>query len=156
MIGRVKRWLGIEGVKLELDVPEEIVSDHMVTGKLIFFSMHAQTVQSIRVRLVEKYKRGRGKNKLIDEYELGSIELDKDISVPADELVEVDFTLPFALAKSDMDTFGEKNVLFRGIAGVAKFAKGVHSTFRLVAEAKVKGTALNPFDSKEIRIHPQT
>ena len=152
MIGRVKRWLGIEGVKLELDVPDEIHSDRLIEGKLIFFSMHAQTVQLIRVRLIEKYKRGRGKHKLIDEYELGTIELSEDIPIPADELVEVDFALPFTLAQSDMDAFGEKNVVFRGIAGVAKFAKGVHSTYRLVAEAKVKGTALNPFDSKAIRI----
>ena len=44
------------------------------------------------------------------------------------------------------------NVVFKGIASAAKFAKGVKSVFRIEAEAEVKGTALNPFDKKEITL----
>ena len=152
MIGRVKRWLGIEGVKLEHVIPDEIESAHALDGKIRFYSMHAQTVQRIRVSLVEKYKRGRRKQKLIDEYQLGTIELDADIEVPADEIVEVDFSLPFSLLKSDVDLFADKNIVFKGIAAAARFAKGARSEYKVVAEAKVKGTALNPFDSRLVKI----
>lgn len=153
MIGRVKRWLGIEGVKLELVLPEEIDADAgLVEGSIRFYSMHAQTVQGIRIFLIEKYKRGRGKNKLIDEYQLGEIAIEEDIEVPADQLVEVDFALPFSMVKSDVDTFAEKNFIFKGVATAAKFAKGVKSEYRIVAEAKVKGTALNPFDKKVVQM----
>ena len=153
MLGRVKQWLGIEGVKLELLLPEEIRADAgVVEGQVRFHSMHPQVVKSIRIYLVERYKRGRGKNKLIDEYQLGSIELDEDINIPADVPVEVDFALPFTLAKSQIDRFGDQNFVFKGVASAAKFLKGVKSEFRIVAEANVRGTALNPFDSKTIEM----
>ena len=96
MIGRVKKWLGIEGVKLEIVVtPEHRRRTGKIEGRLRFQSLNAQTVTSIRIALVEKYTRGRGKEKLIDEYELGEINLKQTIEVPAEEIVEVPFSLPF-------------------------------------------------------------
>jgi hypothetical protein len=153
MFGKVKRWLGIEGVKLELILAEEWDADAgEITGEIRFYSMNTQTVRKIRVRMLEKYKRGRWKNKLIDEYHLGDIELEQDIEVPADEQVSIEFSLPYNLPKSDVDRFSDKNVVFKGIANAAKFAKGVKSVYRIEAEAEVKGTALNPFDTKEITL----
>jgi hypothetical protein len=102
--------------------------------------------------MIEKYKRGRGKNKLIDEYELGAIDLEQDIDVPADTVIEVEFSLPFNLVKSGMESFGDKNFIFRGMAGAASLIKGAKSDYRVIAEAEVKGTVLDPFDSKAIRI----
>ena len=153
MFGRVKRWLGIEGVKLELILPEEIPADaDTIDGQIRFYSMNAQTVKKIRVRIIEKFKRGRWKNKLVDEYHLGEIELEQDIEVPEHEYVEIDFSLPFTLAKSDMDRFSDKNIVFKGVASAAKLLKGVNSMYRIEAEAEVKGTALNPFDRKVIKL----
>ena len=153
MFGRVKRWLGIEGVKLELILPEEISEDaDALDGKIRFLSMSPQTVRKIRVRMIEKYKRGRRKNKLVDEYHLGDIELEQDIDIPADEIVEIEFSLPFTLPKSDVDRFADKNVVFKGVASAAKFLKGVKSVYRVEAEAEVKGAALNPFHVKEIGV----
>lgn len=42
----------------------------------------------------------------------------------------------------------KKNILFKGLAGLAKKANKVNAEFRIEAEAKVKGTALNPFVQK--------
>ena len=56
MIGRVKKWLGIEGVKIELILPEEISGkDGVIEGKLRFHTMNTQKVKSIRLTLTEKY-----------------------------------------------------------------------------------------------------
>ncbi len=153
MFGRVKRWLGIEGVKLELDVPEEVdEKEGAVEGILRFYSMNAQTVTHIKVVMIEHYSRGRGKEKLIDEYELGDIDLYRNIEIPAHEEVEVPFRLPFMPIKSDVDAFGDRNLVFGGLARVARLLRNAQSEFRLEAEARVKGTALNPFDKKQIRI----
>ncbi len=153
MIGKVKKWLGIEGVKLELDMPEEVVVDSgEISGTIRFSSMHTQMVQTIRIVLIEKYKRGRRKNKMIDEYKLGEIELVEDIEVPADTVVEVEFQLPFELVESEMDALQGKNFIFRGLVKTAKLLKGAKSTYRLEAEADVKGVALNPFDKKEVNL----
>lgn len=153
MIGKVKHWLGIEGVKMELMLPEEVSSKGgFVPGKILLQSMNAQTVLSIKVVIIEKYTRGRGKEKLIDEYEIGSTNLNKVIEIPMNGQVEVDFQLPFTIAKSNIETFGDRNFLFGGIAKAAKMINGARSEYRVEAEAKVKGVALNPFDKKELVI----
>ena len=153
MIGRVKRWLGIEGVKVELVLPEEIKgSDGLIEGKIRFQSMHTQKVKSIRLTLSEKYTRGRFKNKLTDLYKIAETEQKEDIIVPADEVIEVDFVLPFSVVKSDMDEIADKNFVFRKIVGAAKKIKNVKSEYTLEAEAIIEGTALNPFDKKTVNI----
>lgn len=153
MFGKVKRWLGIEGVKVELLIPEEIPgTSGLIEGKIRFQSMHTQKVRSIRLTLTEKYTRGRFKNKLIDQYKIAEQEDAADITVPAEEIVELDFTLPFSLVKSEMDEIGDKNIVFKKIVGAAKKLKNVKSEYTLEVEATVEGTALNPFDRKLINI----
>lgn len=153
MLGKVKQWFGIEGVKVELVLPEEVrARDRIIEGSLQFQSMNTQTVTNIRITLFEKYSRGRGKEKLIDEYKLGEVELFDTFEVPQGEIVEIGFELPFKLVKSDMDEFGSKNFIFKGIANAAKTISAVQSFYRVEAVAKVKGTALNPFDSQYIHI----
>jgi hypothetical protein len=155
MFGKVKKWLGIEGVKLELELPEMAFEElGAVSGQIVFRSKHAQTVTSIRVVMIERYTRGRGKEKLIDEYLLGEINLDKRIEVPAEEPIAVDFTLPFEMVKAPIDEFASRNFINKGIAKLAKTFRNTKSEYRIEAEAKVEGTALNPFDRKIIEIIP--
>ena len=112
MFGKVKRWLGIEGVKISLLVPEEIIGETgVIRGEVKLESMHAQTVTHIRLTLSEKYTRGRSKHKLTDLYKLGEIELDETVDVPAHEPVLIEFEIPFIMAKSEMDELADKNVV---------------------------------------------
>lgn len=153
MFGKVKKWLGIEGVKLELVLPDMAFEQvGAVSGKIRFYSKNTQSVTRIRVVMIEKYSRGRGKERLVDEYELGEITLESRFEVPAEEMLEVDFTLPFDLVKSRVDSFGEKNFLTGGLVKLAKTLRNVHSEYRIEAEAKVEGTALNPFDRKTLKV----
>jgi hypothetical protein len=149
MIDKFKKWLGIEGVKLELLVPEEASkSGGFVDGRIILTSMQPQTVSSITVKMYERYTRGRGKDEKTDEYEIGTITLSEPLKVPAHQEVAVDFALPFTLVTSSVDDFGKKNLLTKGIAQAAKAIHGTRSEFKVVAHADVNGTALDPFDEK--------
>jgi sporulation-control protein spo0M len=151
MFGKVKKWLGIEGVKLELDLPETAFRQvEAITGKIRFFSKNAQEVTAIKVQFIEKYSRGRGEDKRIDEYQLGEIELNETVLVPAEEMIEIEFTLPFSMMQSEVDTFGERNIFTSGLAKLAKSLNSVESQYFVEAEAKVKGTALSPFDRQLI------
>lgn len=151
MINRVKKWLGIEGVKLELILPEAVgEKEGAVEGIIRFQSLNTQTVTQIQLTFIERYNRGRGKEKLTDEYELGELEIMQTIEIPAEEIVEVPFRLPFSIVRSDMDEIGRKNFIYGGLVSAAKYISKVKSEFRVEAEAKVKGTALNPFDRKSI------
>jgi len=54
MFGKVKKWLGIEGVKLEVLLPEEVLKEgKLLKGSLRFTSMNEQTVTFIKVVMVE-------------------------------------------------------------------------------------------------------
>ena len=112
--------------------------------------MHDQVVNSLRVKLIEKYKRGRRGNKLVDEYTLGEIFMERNIEIPAHQYIEVEFILPFTPVPSDMDKLEASNFVMKGLVKSAKLMKGVSSIFRVEAEADVQGTALNPFDTKEL------
>lgn len=153
MFGKVKKWLGIEGVKLELDLPDYGFKQlKTISGKIIFYSKNAQRVTEVQLNMIEKYTRGRGKEKLIDEYQLGEIILKQQIDVPEEDAVSVDFTLPFQMVKSEMDEIQEKNFLTGGVVKFAKMLRKVKSEYYIIAEAKVEGTALNPFDKKRIEL----
>ena len=153
MFGKVKRWLGIEGVKVTLILPEAVAgAGGIVYGQLKFETMHPQTVEKIRVHMMEKYTRGRWKNKLADLYKVGEIELDEDIEVPADTPILIDFELPFTISKSEMDEIGDKNFIFKKLVNTAKTLKNVKSEFYIQAEVEVRGTALNPFDKQVVNI----
>ncbi len=153
MFGKVKNWLGIEGVKVELVLPEETrAADGKINGKLRFFSLTAQEVTGIRLCMIEKFTRGRGKEKMTDEYKIGEVFFEKTFEVPAELEIEIDFTLPFQVMKSEMDQLEEKNFLAGGIVKLAKYFQGVQSEFRIEAEATVKGTALDPFDRQPVQL----
>ncbi|NND04800.1 MAG: sporulation protein [Saprospiraceae bacterium] len=153
MLGRVKKWLGIEGIKVQLIVPEGVIArDGVIQGQLQFYSMHAQTISSLHFKLIEKYIRGRKKRRLTDEYLLAEKEVHQLIEVPEKEVVEIDFDLNFEMVHSQMDELQSKNILLRGLIGAAKKLKSVRSEYRIEVEADVVGTALNPFDRKVITI----
>lgn len=150
MIGKMKKWLGIEGVKMELVLPEGFSPRQgALSGTVRLMSKNAQTVTAIKFAVIEKYSRGRNEETLVDEYELGSIVLRDTIDVPAEgRIVEVPFRVPFAPLRSPVEAFGDKNPVYQGLAWLAKKSRNATSEFRIEAEAQVRGVGLNPFDKK--------
>ncbi|WP_246144316.1 hypothetical protein [Neolewinella aurantiaca] len=147
MLGKMKQWLGIEGVKLELVLPEKFsVEQGTLEGKIRMYSKNAQTVSGLRLVLIEKYTRGREEEQLVDEYMLGELIIRDEIPVPAEgEIVEVPFSLPFEPMQSEVDVFGSKNFLYKGLAWVARKTRNAESEYRVEAEAQVTGVGLSPF-----------
>jgi len=152
MLGKVKRWLGIEGIKIELELPEYFsLSGEILKGNVKISSLTDQHLKGIQLKLVERYKRGRKDKKLIDEYTLGEIAIDHEADIRAGEVVFLSFAMPFVPLKSEMDLLQEKNILVKGVISAAKFLKGVDSEYRLEARASVKGTALHPIATKVLK-----
>ncbi len=153
MLGKVKQWLGIEGVKLELVLPSTF-SPRMgsLAGRIALTSKHPQTVTAIKVVMVEKYSRGKDEDQLVDEYELGRHIITDTLLVPGEGIpVEVNFRINFEPIPSPMDQFGNRNPLFGGLAWAAKRLRKVNSEYRIEAEAQVQGVGLNPFDKQILR-----
>jgi sporulation-control protein spo0M len=149
MLNKVKNWFGIEGVKMDILLPDDIRSvDGLFSGILVFNALTTQEVLNVTVKMVERYGRGRGSERLVNEYVLGELVIDKSIIIEANIETKLSFAFSFKYVTAPIDDFAKKNILFKGMANVAKKMSKVNSEFRIEAEAKVKGTALNPFIQK--------
>lgn len=139
----------MEGAKVRiqaLDVyPEDVAT---VNGELEFSSVRPQTVSYVRLRLLERYERGRGDNKKIDEYELGKWVHTEPFVVRKDEPKILFFALPFELLQSKMDQ--RQNSLLGFAARLAKTLYGVQSDYRLEVEALVDEVNRTISDKKSI------
>ena len=92
----------------------------------------------------------RGEQRLVDEYVLGQLEIEEELTVLPDEVVEKPFRLPFVRLKSNVDRLSDMGLMASGLAAVARWSRGVKSEYRIEAEAVVKNVGLNPFDKKSI------
>ena len=151
MFGKVKKILGIEGVKMELHVDTPFKLDkEKITGVIKLTTKTKSDISSISLRLIEKYSRGRNKSKLIDEYVLGELVMSEPIMITPDEIIEIPFELDFINLRSEIDKIADGNILMRGPLKIAKLIKNVKSLFRLEAQASVQGTRLQPFAEVEL------
>ena len=151
MIKKVKDWLGIEGVKVQLEVPETFtLKDHAISGNYTITSQSEQLIEGVRLIMKERYTRGRRKSKLIDEYVLGEQLIEVNEVIQKKETLLHAFTLNFVPVKSPVDRFGDKNFIYRGLTGMAKLIKNAKSKYSLTVEVIVKGNKLRPYDTVDL------
>ena len=152
MLKKIKDILGIEGVKIALQVPEELdIDSGLLSGKIIMNSQSEKTVSNISLKLIEKYRRGRKDAKLINEYLLGSIDIELNLTIKPNEEEVLKFDLPFNLMKSEMDQL-EDNLVFKPFIKLAKKFKNVKSEYKVTATATIKGTRLDAIAESKIKL----
>ncbi len=148
MFSKFKKILGIEGLKLDLILPDHIEkTSGVVKGQLVLESLTTCTIRSMDLMIYEKYERGRGKSKKVNDYIIGKMKIDGPFAIEAESKLLMDFSLEFIIAKSEMDEKEESSMLLKGFVKAAKWFSKVSSEYRLEIEAKVDGTRLNPFKS---------
>jgi len=151
MLKKIKDILGIEGVRISLRLKDSYdIKTGEIEGHIIFEAQNPKHVESVHLSLIERYRRGRGEQTLINEYTLGQLDLRLDMLLDKNEIREISFVLPFSLMKSDMDRLEDKALLGRPFIWLAKKLKKVQSNYRIEAEAIIRGTRLHPLDKKEI------
>ena len=100
MLRPIKNLLGIESIKLNLELPEIVPADAgIITGNIIITSASDQLIKAIEIRLMEKYERGKGEKKLINDYVAGRMIEEKDIKILANKPLTLEFDLPFEITK---------------------------------------------------------
>lgn len=150
MLGKMKQWLGIEGVKVEFEIsPTYDLSESEIHAALLFSTMHPQEIEKVEITLIEIFRRGKGDDKRIDEYTLGKKIISKPFSIKADTSKRIPFILDYTRQESSMDKY-QKNKILNPIISLAKWSQSVKSIYKLQAKVTVKGTRLNPFIEEEI------
>lgn len=144
MITRLKNILGIEGVKVAIDAPETLhLGLRQVDFTLLFSTQSVQKIESVNVRLIERYRRGWGNSKLINEYVLYEEEEPLDLMIFPEEDFKVPLSIEFDYSKSRIESLGE-NILLKPISKLAILTKRAKSSFRLEVSARIRGVKMNP------------
>lgn len=153
MLGKLKKVLGIEGVKVQLilDTPVD-KKNQKISGDLKFTTKTKGKVNKIFIKLIEKYSRGRGKSKLVDEYTVAMLEMNDSFEITPEEIIEIPFSMDYEIALSEMDKMQKENFISRPFISLAKFIKSVKSEYTVLVEADVQGTTLNPFDKSVVKL----
>lgn len=150
---KIKDILGIEGLRIDIQIPEEVSkSDESIRGKLFFTSKSDKTIKSITIRLIEKYHRGKAEKALIDEYVLSELEMDLNVDITERAPAKLDFELPMNLLKSDMDRYADGNFVAKNLVKVAKKLKNVRSDYRVEVIAIIPDLTLNTVAQQVIKI----
>ena len=104
MLGKLKKVLGIEGIKVQLilDTPVD-KKNKKISGELKFTTKTKGKVNKINIKLVERYSRGRGKSKLVDEYTIAMLEMNDSFEITPEEIIEIPFSMNYEIALSQMD-----------------------------------------------------
>lgn len=154
MFGSVKKILGIEGVKLELSVADEVKKEAGIISGIIKLTSLSDNnlLESISIQMIEKYSRGRGDSRLINEYPMGNLVKKEKISIAKNDIIEIPFEMEFVYVQSEMDKIEDSNFMAKGLVKLAKKLRNVSSEYSLRAEAKIKGTTLSPFDVKAVKL----
>lgn len=144
MLKKLKNMFGIDGVKVSISAPDKL----LLNGEPLNFVLNVSSksdlvLDHVSIKLIEKYKRGWGDAKLIDEYVLYESVEELDMLIASDEILSAPLKVYFDYNKSEIERLGEKTLL-KPFVKLAMLAKRVKSTFRLEVTAKVKGVKMNP------------
>ncbi|MCD6066098.1 MAG: hypothetical protein K0S33_924 [Bacteroidetes bacterium] len=152
-IQTIKSKLGIGGVKIALHVPGQVAkSEGIIKGKIVLTSKSPQELISMKVVLKEKYTTGRGEDKKTKEFILGEYKTSLLYSINPGDEKELHFDLKFALVKSNSDDLKEMGGAMGKLGSMAAFANNEKSEYEVEAMVDVKSAALDPSDSKAIKL----
>ena len=151
MFGQVKKWLGFDSVKIKIK-PLEVYPYKIETlnAELEFTANAPALVTYVKVKLIERYSRGRGENQKIDEYQLGEWISDEAIEIDGTNPKIIFFKLPFKFQHSNIEKLEHSNLIGKGIATVFKTIKAAKSDYRLEAQCLVEGSSKNPEDKVKV------
>ena len=153
MFDKVKNWLGIEGVKIRFLLlkayPKGVKT---INGELEILSQSNQVIEGLRFKLIETYHVGKGKQRKSEEFVLGTLDQDTVFTVSAQAKKRVFFQIPFERKLSNMDKLANKGPFRKGIVFLAKTFSKVESTYRVEAEAKIKGSNWTAFTKSDLAL----
>lgn len=151
MFGRLKKWMGIEGAKLRLHIlPSYPLDVNTINGEIEIYSQSPQKVLSVQIKFYELYSRGKGEEKRIDEFLLGTWLLNEPFLIDEKKPKIQFFKLEFEKMNSNMDKIANKGIVRKGLVRFAKSMKGISSDYRIEAEAEVAGLNWKPFAKSKV------
>jgi hypothetical protein len=150
---KVKQFFGAGTVKVELTVPAQVPKvAGQFKGRVAVNAVSDQHILELTVKLTESFSTGRGAEKTEKEFELGKVMLAQAFDMKQGEQRWFDFELPFQLLKSNADELKEMGGALGMLGKAGAFVNAEKSSYKVTAEADVKGAAIDPSDDKQIQL----
>lgn len=150
---KMKQLLGIGGVKITINIPEDVKKDsNTVSGVAIFTTKSDQKVNGIKIKCLEQYSVGRGENRSTTEYELGNLFINESFTIKEGDEKKVSFTLPFELIESENENLKQTGGISGALGSADSFLNNENSVYEVQVSATVEGTTFGPLESKEINL----
>ncbi|HUM53339.1 MAG TPA: sporulation protein [Chitinophagales bacterium] len=150
---KIKQALGIGTISVKINAPGQLnAADGKLKGSLFLTAKSDQKVKKMEVKLEEEQTTGRGDNKKIQTYTIGSWNDNSMFEMKTGETKTVEFEFPVQVYKSSTDQLAEKGGMLGGLGKMAKFADDTRSEFKVCAIVDVDGAKLDPSDSCNINI----
>jgi sporulation-control protein spo0M len=153
MFNKVKQALGFVGIDVQLEVPTDIPKDStVVEGKVRVVAKADQTITRVVIKMVEHWERGeKGKDYQSKYLDLGDVDIRETFDIKSGETREFPFRLTFQRPLSMTQQVAEKKGALGALGKVAAMADQQRSSYRISAMVDVKGAALDPNASQNIR-----
>ncbi len=148
---KMKDKLGIAGVSVQIEVPEQASIDAgTVEGKIILTTKSEQEIVSYTVKMMQESTTGRGNDKKTKKHELGTISKSESFTIHPGDTKEISFTLSFEAVKSSNESLKESGGALGTLGKLASMANNEQSSYFVHAEVDVKSAALDPDAKKDI------
>jgi sporulation-control protein spo0M len=153
LIGRIKHFLNIEGIKATFELDDGLVlEDSYLSGHLLLQSQRSQEIKAVRLKLYELYERGRGDGRKTSTIIMGQLHIPVSLIMNPKSTHKISFKLPYRNHLSAVEQFGQKNIFFKSIASGLQTLNGVRSQYYLEAKVDAVGVAFSPM--VETRLFP--
>lgn len=151
ILGKIKQFLGIGTIKMELDMQPTIdLESRLLTGKLRVTGKSDQAIKDIELSFDETFSTGKSDDKSSSKLNWGKTSI-AGFDIKKEEVKEIEFELPFTYAKSSNEAMADKGGLVGGLGKVGSFLDGEKQKYEITATANVKGVTLPPLVSKELK-----
>ncbi len=153
MIRKVKNWLGIEGVKIKLEVPTNLREGQPeIKFVLCLSTLTEQKIKGVHLTLKEVYRRGRGEHNRITEFILAEWKQEKKVEMGKNDSHFIPITLKPNWQSSAVDQWQKKGGFQKILGAWAKKWQGVKSEYIVEVNIDVAKTKLNPFQITRLEI----
>lgn len=140
MINKIKKYLGLEGPKIVIDI--DTIENTTLFGNLKISSFQEAIIDQIEFSVVEQYSFSRSKHGSKDYFILGELIIDGPFYLVNKKTEEISFQLKYNPLLSKIDKLANKLTMLKPLVGFAKILKGVQSTYLIQVKAKVSGSQI--------------
>ena len=153
MFSKLKKFMGVVGINVELEIPDELPLDAtMLEGVVRVTAKQTQHITKVKVTMKQVHQEGSGADRTSKEYQIGEIMITDDpFDINEGEVKEFSFRLFFMRRKTADQRRSEQGGLMGAMGKLGKMMDNEKDTFWVNAMADVKGAALDPNDTEEIK-----